>query len=207
MRTKTYTLTGLDASANGIVTAQAISAGVPLTLQAAAADLDPPRKIVIDGSGTIAGSFVVVGTDRYGNVQTETISGVTTTEVQSKGVYASITSITPSDTDADTVTVGWPVGVYSPWILCGRGFGTDAVPEALVSVLTLTGTPDADIEVTYDEFPRLADTEITVDQSILAATFTPGTPQAVKGQGVRVHLTTGAATSATVKVTRPGPYA
>ena len=205
MRTKTYNITGLDASAAGIAASQAPAAGAALVLEAAAANLNPPRKIVIDGSGTISGTFTVVGTDRYGNRQTEVISGVTTTEVQSVGIYASITSITASATDTDTVTVGWPVGVYTPWVLCGRGLGCDAVPEALVSVLALTGSPDADIEVTYDEFPRMADTDITVDQSVLAAAFTPGTPQAVKGQGVRVHLTTGASTSARVKFTRPGP--
>lgn len=205
MRTKTYTVTGLDASTNGIAASQAPAAGVALTLEAAAASLSPPRKIVIDGSGTISGTFTVVGTDRWGNPQTEVISGVTTTEVQSKGVYSSITSITASATDTDTVVVGWPAGGYTPWVLCGRGLGCDAVPEALVSVLALVGTVDADIEVTYDMFPRLPETEITVDQSILAATFTPGTPQAVKGQGVRVKITSGAGNTATVKFTRPGP--
>lgn len=202
-RTKTYTLVGLAADANDISAAAAITAGTPITLLAAAAALDPPRFLSLVGSATLSGSFAVVGLDRWGNRITETISGVTTTPVRSKGIYSSVTSITPSDTDADTLAVGWPAGgVATPWIVCGRGMGTDQVPEALLSVLAVSGSPDGNVEITYDMFPRLTDPEITVDQSVLAASFTPGTPQACKGQGVRFVMTTEG--TCTVKVTRPG---
>lgn len=203
-RTKTYTLVGLAADANDISAAAAITADTPITLLAAAAALDPPRFLSFVGSAALTGTFAVVGLDRWGNRMTETVSGVTTTPVRTKGVYSSVTSITPSDTDADTLAVGWPVGgVATPWVLCGRGLGTDAVPEALLSVLTVSGSPDGNVEVTYDMFPRLPEAQITVDQSVLAASFAPGTPVAAKGQGIRFVMT--AEGTCTVKITRSGP--
>lgn len=205
MRTKTYTMTGLAANATGISAAAATTAGVALTLTGAAASLSPPRFLLFTGSAAISGTFTIVGLDRWGNSITEVVSGVDVTPVRSKGIYSSVTSITPSASDADTTSVGWPVGGQAtPWIQIGRGMGTDAVPEALLSVLALTGSPDGDVEITYDMFPRLTDPEINVHQRVLAAAFTPGTPQACKGQGVRFVLTTDNATSCKVDVTRPG---
>jgi len=207
-RTKTYTLTGLNVSATGIAAAQLPTAATPLTLQAAAAALSPARFITLTSAANISAiNFTIVGLDRWGNLTTETIAGPNANTVQYKTAFSVVTSITPSASDgANNVSAGWPVGAVTPWVLCGRGFGNDAVPEALVSVLSAVGTVDANIEITYDEFPRLAEKDITVDQSVLAAAFTPGTPQAAKGQGVRVVLTTGAGNTAIIKFTRPGPY-
>lgn len=209
MRTKTYTVVGVNVSANGIAALQTTAAATPMTLTGAAASLSPVRFITLGSAADFtAVNFTIVGVDRFNNVITETIAGPGAgLTVQFKSAFSSVTSITPSAANGvNTVSAGWPVGGVTPWVLCGRGFGQDSVPEAMVSVLAAVGVVDGNVEITYDEWPRMNEKDITVDQSVLAASFTPGTPQAAKGQGVRFVLTTGAGTTATVKFTRPGPY-
>lgn len=202
-RTKTYTLVGLDLSAAGIAAAQASTANVAFTLLAAAAALDPPRRVSITSAADVSAVvFSIVGKDRWGNAQTETVTGVNTNTVTTKSAFSSVTSITPSATDTDTASAGWPIGGQTPWVLCGRGLGIDQVPEALISVLTLTGSPTANAEATYTEFPTKIEAEIAIDTTIAV---TPGTPVTVQAGGARVVLTSGAATSVTVKFLRSGP--
>jgi len=202
MRTKTYLITGIDADADGISTSAAPAAGVALTLEAGAAALSPPRFLTFVGSAALSGTFTVIGTDRWGNAQTEIVSGVSTTPVRSLGIYASVTSIIPSTTDTDTLEVGWPVGNTTPWVVCGRNLGTDQVPTCLVSVLAEAGTVTGEVDTTYDMFPRLTEPEIDIDET---DGITPGTPVEAQGSGCRFRLTSGAGTTAKVKFLRAGP--
>ncbi len=119
MRVKTRTLAALTADDNGIALAQNTTAGTPLTLEAGAASLSPPRQLSFDAAADISGIiFTVVGKDRAGNTITETVTGVTTTPVSTVGIYASVTSITPDTTDGvNSVFVGWTDEVISAPIM------------------------------------------------------------------------------------------
>jgi hypothetical protein len=214
-RVKEYTLTGFALSTNGIAASQDLEAGVPMVLEAAAASLSPPRELDFDGSAAISGTLTIVGTDRYGNPQTEVISGLSTSTITSKLVWASVTSITPSATDTDTVVVGWPARTVSPWVPCGRRVGSEVLPSARVSMIELTGAGDGTVEVTYDSnqspakstYPHIFEasaqrTGYKVDETIA---LTPLTPVSAQGVYCRVVLTSGAATAAVARIAIPGP--
>ena len=94
-------------SANAIVTAAAGVANTPFTLTTSPYVLDNPRRIIITSTQTETGrTFAVVGTDWNGQQQSETISGVTATAVQSIYDYATIISVTPNSATAGNITVG-----------------------------------------------------------------------------------------------------
>jgi hypothetical protein len=94
-------------SANSIVTTAAGVANTPFTLTTSPYVLDNPRRIIITSTQTETGrTFAVVGTDWNGQQQSETISGVTATAVQSIYDYATIISITPNSATAGNITVG-----------------------------------------------------------------------------------------------------
>lgn len=216
-RVKEYALVGFAADDNGIATTQALTINVPLTLEAVAAALSPPREIEIDASASIAAIiFTVVGTDRWGNTIRETITGVTTTAVRSQKVYASVTSITPDTTSAETVIVGWAARTVSPWVVCGRRAGLEVLPTCLVSLLPTVGAADGIVEVTYDSnqspakasYPHIFETAenkgeaLPVDETLA---ITPLTPVEAQGVMCRVVLTSGAATEAKARFAQPGP--
>lgn len=203
-RTKKYSVTGVDADADGLALDQAPAAGTELVLETAAAALSPVRFVTLTSAADLSAiNFTIVGYDRWGNRISEVLVGPDTDTVQSLGVYSAITSITPDGTDAADVSAGWPAGGVTPWVLCGRGQGVDQVPVCLVSTLATEGAADGVLEVTYDEFPTLAEPDIDVDSAAIAVT--PGTVQTAQGEGVRFVLTTGAGTSVEVKFLRPGP--
>lgn len=111
MRQKTRTISALTADGNGIVTSTALTAATSLTLLVTS--FDPPRRLLFTASAAITGTLTVVGADRWGHPITETVSLPGTTPVATQYIYATLTSITPSDTDADTVEVGWDTEVIS----------------------------------------------------------------------------------------------
>lgn len=206
MRTKTYTLTGINVSTTGIAAAQAPTSGTPLTLQAAAAALSPNRFITLtDAVDLSAISFTIVGTDRWGNAMTEVVVGPNNATVSSKGAYASVTSITPNGTSASTVSAGWPVGAVTPWVLCGQSMGVNAPPTALVSLLATLGAPTGNAEATYTMFATLSEPSIDIDdrQAMLPGP-SASSPMEARGRGVRFVMTSGTGTSAVFKVTRGG---
>lgn len=202
MRTKTYTMTGVNVSATGIAAAQAPTSGTALTLQAAAASLSPNRFISITSTANLSAiSFTIVGTDRWGNAMTEVVTGPNNATVQSLGAYASVTSITPNGTSVSNVSAGWPVGAVSPWIVCGQAMGLDNVPVALCSVLNSVGVTTGNLQATYCMFPRFSEPDISIDDS---QAITPGSPFEAGGSGVRFVMTSGASTTCTFKVRRAG---
>lgn len=94
-------------SANSIVTAAAGTGGTPLTLTSSPYVLDNERRIIITSTQTETGrTFLVVGTDWNGTQVSETISGVSSTGVQSVYDYSTIISVTPNSNTAGNITVG-----------------------------------------------------------------------------------------------------
>jgi hypothetical protein len=201
MRTKEYTVTGFALDRDGLAAAQAPSAGVALTLEAAAADLDPPREVAIYSAADLSAiSFVVVGLDRNGQAVTETIVGpAAAATVVGQLVYSVVTSITPDGTDAGDVEVGWVARTTTPWVICGLHTGYDVLSAARVSVIDLVGAGDGSVEITYrGDTPAVPP---RVDETIAVTPLTPVTAQGIM---CRFVLTSGAATGATVRFGRPG---
>lgn len=113
MRQKTRTVSAISADADGLVASTALTGGTPLTLLAAAAALSPPRRLLFTASDALSGILAVVGRDRNGLLINESITVPSATPVVSQYIYASVTSITPSSNDADTLEVGWDTEVIS----------------------------------------------------------------------------------------------
>lgn len=181
----------------GIAAGAVISA---LVLEAAAASISPARELSFDSNGDInAVNFTIVGKDRNGYDQTESLNGVTTTAVLSKKLWSSVTSITPDAASTQTVVVGFQARTPTPWVVCGLRKGVEQVPTAQVSFLILSGAADGIVEVSYDS---PGEEEPTVDETVA---ITPGTPVDAQGVMCRVVLTSGAATSAEARIAQPGP--
>lgn len=99
----------VTADTDGIAVAEAPSNGVPLTLLPAASALVPPRLISLTSSADLSAiDFAIVGTGEDGTAQNETLAGPNNDTILSTLVYRTITSITPNDSDASTVSAGWP---------------------------------------------------------------------------------------------------
>jgi len=134
-------------SANAIVTAAAGVANTPFTLTTSPYVLDNPRRIIITSTQTETGrTFAVVGTDWNGQQQSETISGVTATAVQSIYDYATIISITPNSATAGNITVGTNSTASTRPIFLDEW----AFRESTVQVNN-NGTITAAIELTLDD--------------------------------------------------------
>lgn len=192
-----------DASGSLSVGTAGVSSGTSLTLTAGAAALSPVRFVTLSSTSDLRTiNFTITGTDRWGNAQQEVLVGPNNNTVQSKGVYASVTSIVPSAASGSNVSAGWPVGGVTPWVLGGLGMGVDNVPICQVSLLASVGSVTGTLDVTYDEFPRLAEPSISIDQAAVA--ITAGTPKQIQGEGVRFVLTSGAGTTAEVRFLRAG---
>lgn len=211
MRTKEYTLTGVDADNDAFVTATDTEDGVALTLESAAASIDPPTFLSFTTDADMTDTtLTIVGVDRSGNEITEDVVLPDTDTVVSALVYASITSITPNMTNANNVEVGFPDGAVTPWVICGLHTGYDILSAAKVSVLILEGAADGEVDVTYDYpggYPNgiiRGDTPPVYPRVDAVVAVTPGTPVDAQGIMCRFRLTTGAGTSALVRFARPG---
>lgn len=138
MRIRTVTLTGAGAaSAAAIAAAAALTANTPMTLTGAAASISPPRELTLTSSADISGvTFTVVGLDRRGNLFTELVQGpASATTITLRGVYSAVLSITPSASDADTASFGFPQRVVSPWFLNDTTRADNFIPTAKCQAL------------------------------------------------------------------------
>lgn len=123
MRPKVVTLTGVAADDNGIVTSVTPAAGgeQSLTLLAAAASLDPPRRLeVTTAADETARTITVTGVDRYGIPRTESFSLVDTGAALSTWEYQSISEILIDDDTTGAIIAGWNNVLYTQWIPLNR---------------------------------------------------------------------------------------
>lgn len=99
-------------------------------------------KLVFDSSGNISTVvFTVYGTDQDGVERTETVTGVTTTEVQTTGFWRTVTRISASAAVSSTVTVGTVDEIVSKTL--PLNWRND---YAATFVADITGTLQYDIE-------------------------------------------------------------
>lgn len=198
-RVKEYTVTGTAANNASFAAAQNTTAGTPLTLAAGATSATlaaTPRELTLTSTAAdfSGGTFTVVGLDRAGNSITETITGPGVgLTVQGRKVYSRITSITPSASIASNVSAGFPQRICTPWVLIETIKGKDAVPTGQMATEIISGTPDASVENTYENFMRVSGDGAYVQAS---TDTTPPAVSSVQGVGYRGVCTS---TSGTIK--------
>lgn len=203
-RTKTYVLEGTDADNDGAIAARASVAHTAMTLEAAAASMSPARRIVFTTAGDLSAiEYTIFGFDENNQAISESFAGLSSSASRTTlNRYSSITKVVPNKTSSTTLNAGWITGAISPWILCGRGYGDTNVPKALANAIILAGVPTGNWETTLTEFPRTPPEQISIDST---TAYASGTQVELGGQGIRFVLTSGAGTSVTVRVSRPGP--
>ena len=118
------TLQLVAAVSNGVCLAQTPGAAGALTLNGSlvtsgVATTDVARRIAIASTGAdSAVVFTLKGTDRNGNAQSETITGVTSTNtVYSVRDYATVTGVSSSAGTAGAITVGTNGVASSVWVV------------------------------------------------------------------------------------------
>lgn len=109
------------ANANAIALGQTLGSAGSLILNgssvvAGVATLDIPRDISIASTGNLSGmNFTLIGTDRYGNAQSEVIVGPNNNAVSSVKNYATIRLILASAAVGTNVTVGTNQQASTAW--------------------------------------------------------------------------------------------
>ena len=159
MSNPTTTLLQLPAAvANGISTSQTPGAAGNLTITgslatAGVANLVTAQRVFIASAGAdSARTFTVFGTDRYGNTQSETVTGVATpTPVKTSRDYLTVTRVAVDAATAGAITVGTGAWGSSEWVVC------DLAKEcawALGGAVTSPAGTTYAIEVTYDDVTK-----------------------------------------------------
>lgn len=115
------------AAATAVALAQAVAGAGNLTINGTAAaggvatlgvanTTLAARRIIITSTGSDSAIvFTVTGTNRYGVVQSETITGVTTTPVQSQYDYQTVTQIAVSGATAGNISAGTNTVASTEW--------------------------------------------------------------------------------------------
>ncbi len=147
-RVKEITLAGVAADPNGLFTD--VSTSGELTILAAGAALDPPRKVQLDSGATdnSADTARITGTDRYGNVITEDLvcPGAAALTLSVK-VYASVTSINLLSAVVN-LEGGWGNSTQSQWV----PVDTYVSPfELMATIIIASGTVDCTVELTNED--------------------------------------------------------
>jgi hypothetical protein len=161
MRIKEFLIPAVTADDDGIATTFQPAAGVALTLLATT--LSPPREIEITSAGNVSGAtFTIVGRDRNGNRLVSAVTGPSASTVRSRGVFATIESITPSATVAVNTIVGWGSRVAGPWVHVNTTLADGEVPRPSVYVSAVGGASEYTIETTNEQL-NLGQGDITTD--------------------------------------------
>ena len=162
------------AQATGIALAQAVAGAGNLTLNGALASggvatlttLNQTypllaRRIIITSTGSDGAIvFTVTGTNRTGAVISETITGVTTTPVQSQYDYATVTQIAVSGATAGNISAGTTTVASTEWwqwnpLEFGWYVGGAATsPSGTTYTVENTWDDTADIGATYTASPQ-----------------------------------------------------
>lgn len=149
---KTMSLALPAAVATGIATAQSGTSGTSLTINgslatAGVANLVTPQRVIVTSAGDDSNkTFSIVGTDRYGRAQTETLTGANGVATTKKD-FLTVTAIIPSANTASTVTSG-TVGIGSTVPLVVDAFINGSLYGAST---TVTGTANYTIEKSSDD--------------------------------------------------------
>lgn len=147
------------ADADGIAQAQAVAAAGNLTLNGAlvtggvailGTEQYEARRVLLTSTGADSGkTFTVYGTDRYGNTQSEAVTGVASGSDQYTDMdYLTVTRIAVSAACAGNIAAGTNEVQSSEWVV-------DNFPAPYwslsVAVAILSGTGTFSVQHTYDD--------------------------------------------------------
>lgn len=160
----TLTLQLAAAVSNGIALSQTPGAAGNLTLNGSlvtsgVATMDVARRVLISTAGADAArTFTITGTDRYGNVQVEAITGIPTgTTGATQRDFKTVTKIAVDAATAGAITAGTNGVGSSDWVvddfLCRVWALSGGIQGAAATTYTL--------EVTYDD-PNKTGTSLVV---------------------------------------------
>jgi hypothetical protein len=205
MRIKTYTLTGLTAAAASYAAAQTYTANVAFTLTGAAASINPPVELTFTSASDLsADTYTITGKDRNGFVITETIKGPPAGTVQTRKVYSAVTSIVANNTQAvNTVSVGNPQRVTSPWIATNLFMSRDNAPTSRGSTEIVTGAPTGKWEFSNENVTQISGEGAFVDGTVTSAPAATGDTASIQGAYIRYVVTSVTGTSLKIRVVRP----
>lgn len=197
-RNKYISLVGVTADDNLIVTVVKPAAGGVQSLTIAA---QPPQAILIeiDCAGNDAGrTFVITGTDRFGGVITESVSGSDIGQTNSTKQFETITSITVDADTAGNIIIGHAAVVYSAWYPINAKM-VESV-EYDINIVE-TGTADWDLEYTYDELllggasvmggDIEASVAVVTDPDIVGDTASIRKTLTFRAEGIRLKINSG----------------
>ena len=151
-----FTLSLAASSTLGIAATQTASAGALLTINGGlatggVATLDVPRRVIVTSAGNdSADTFTVTGTDYFGRLQTELLTGASGTAAMTFHDFKTVTSILTSTATSGNVSAGTNgVGSSIPWVI-----DEWANPSVFGVGTVVTGTANYNVEKSYDNlFP------------------------------------------------------
>lgn len=167
------------AVANGVALAQQPLAAGLLTLNGslasgnpAVATFDTARRVQVSSTGSDASVvFTIVGTDRNGNVQSGTVTGVVSgTPVNSAQDFLTVTAVSSGAGTAGNITVGTSGYGSSPWVSDNWLAPSWAAAIACAGAVGTNYT----VEHTYDDFNQTS-TNAPQGFSLEAASTVPPT--------------------------------
>lgn len=171
------TLALAAASANNIAQSQSPAAGAITlngsTVVSGVAILDAARRVIITSGGNDSGiTFTVIGTDRYGRAQSETVTGANAGIATTIRDFLTVSSVTHTGSIAGTVTVGTSaVGSTQPFIM-----DTMTSPFALgIACVVVSGSPTYTVEISNDDMSPSWDTSATLPTWFAASGFSAQT--------------------------------
>lgn len=150
-------------SATAVAAAQAVAGAGNLTINGSAASGGvatigtagttlPARRVIITSTGSDGSVvFTLYGTNRQGQAQSETITGVTTTPVQSQLDYQTVTRVASSGATVGNISVGTNGVASTDWFALDVMAVVFNVGGAVNGAAGTTYT----IEATFDDFTQV----------------------------------------------------
>lgn len=112
------------------------------------ATLDAARRVVITSGGNDTGiTFTVIGTNRGGNSQSETVTGASGAAATTTQDFKTVSSVTHTGSVATTVTVGTSAVASTQWCVLDYQ-GSNPVNVGIA--VQVSGTINYTVEYTYD---------------------------------------------------------
>lgn len=150
--------------ADGIALAQAVGSATSLTLNGAfvsggVATLDVARRVLITASGANPSVvFTVTGADRDGNVQTDTVTGLSASSGYTAKDFLTVTRVASSASAVGNISVGTNEVASTAWI---QDFPTGVFWALSVAGIIVSGAATYNVEHTYDD-PNKIGTSLVV---------------------------------------------
>jgi hypothetical protein len=212
---QSQSLTLATADADGISLSQTPAAGgaQELTITGAlatddVATMDVARRVLITAVGNeTSRTFTVTGTNSFGNVISEEITGPNATTAVSVKDYKTVTSVSVDDDTAGAITVGTTTQASTPWIVLDTSRSVFAV--SLAVEVSSGATLNYTVHHCFNSDPNNSgSTTVTSfnhdDGDLVSATANQNSNYIVPVSAIRVHLNSWTSGTVTLKMIQAG---